>query len=275
MTTPPPAGYGAANQTPVSAGASGNNTNFALAPGETGVYGDTFLASLVAPYLKAQLMCSTTRFVFKAPNTLFGIIPVGSNENTIPLRNVASVTSNVAFRFGRFILGLILAIAGLAVIGDSPFGGFILLALGIIGILGSFPTALQVQNPAGGTTTIEVSPLEKAKLQTFIQELQNRVFADQSQVQHHEAQALRTQQLMMQQLSLQQQMSSQQQAAAFGMANMAQQQALHGQQPGAQIPPASPEAQHPGPQIPAAAPVAQQPAPTQPMPPAGEVPPQA
>lgn len=182
-------------------------------------------------------MCSTTRFVFKSPNTLLGLIPVGTNENTIPLRNVASVSSNVTFRAGRFILGLLLLIIGFSTLLGL---GLLLVPLSILILLASFPTSLQVQNPAGGSTTIDVSPLEKEKLKIFVQELQNRVFADQSQVQHHEAQALRTQQLMMQQLSLQQQMSSQQQAAAFGMANMAQQQALHGQQVEAQIPPSEP-----------------------------------
>lgn len=43
-----------------------------LAPGEDDVYGDSFLVSIAAPYVKTQLMCSNTRFVFKTPHILLG-----------------------------------------------------------------------------------------------------------------------------------------------------------------------------------------------------------
>lgn len=227
-----------------------NTTSFQLAPGETNVYGEVFSPAILAPYLKTQLMCSSTRFVFQAPNTVLGFIPVGSANATFPVNSIASVSTSTHFRLGHFLGSLAMAIIGLMFMSSGEFSGiifgFILLALGAAGISGSFPAALMAQNHAGGTTVITVSPFERAKLAQFTAELQQRVFADQSQIHHEEAQSLRTQQLMMQQLALQQQMGTAQQQQAFNQMQLQQQM---GQQ--AQVPqgPADPNLQ-PG-QLPA------------------------
>ena len=99
-----------------------NVTDFMLAPGETSVYGQQFLVSLVAPYLKGQMMCSSSRFVYKVPNTLLGIIPVGTDENTVPVNSISAVSTSTRFKVGRAILAVIFLIAGLAYIGSSPLG---------------------------------------------------------------------------------------------------------------------------------------------------------
>lgn len=67
-----------------------NSVDFVLSPGESSVYGDVIQASVLAPYLKVQLMCSSTRFVFKVPNLLLGFIPVGTREDSCPIRNIAN-----------------------------------------------------------------------------------------------------------------------------------------------------------------------------------------
>ena len=72
--------------------------------------------------------------------------------------------------------------------------------------------ALSVQNHAGGTTSLEVMIFDRAKLERFCQELQNRVFADKEQVRHDEAQNLRMQQTMLQQMQQQQMQMQNQQA---------------------------------------------------------------
>lgn len=70
----------------------------------------------------------------------------------------------------------------------------------------AFPAEFSVTNPAGGKTSIVVSSLDKKKLEQFRTELQSRVFADNDQLRHDDAQAVRMQQLMIQQMQLQQQM---------------------------------------------------------------------
>ena len=195
-----------------------NSTDFSLAPGEAGVYGDRFLASVLAPYLKAQMMCSTTRFVYKCPNTLLGFIPLGYQESTVPIRNIASVSTNSKFMLGRAIFALLILILSFTAFssgGGAVIVGLLLLAWAAGLALTAFPVALVVANPAGGATTLIVSSLEKKKLEVFRTELQNRVFADSSQIHHDEAQQLRMQQVMLQQMHLQQNMVQQQQQQQY------------------------------------------------------------
>lgn len=208
-----------------------NSTDFMLAPGEQNVYGEKFLASILAPYLKAQMMCSSSRFVFKVPNSLLGFIPIGSVENTMPIRNIAAVSSTTSFRLGRFVIGLILAIAGFVMFKDSVVGGILCLLLGAALLVTAFPARLNVQNAAGGMTSLEVSIFDKAKLARFTQELQNRVFADLDQVRHQEAQATRLDAAQMQQQQMQQQMALQQQMLQQ-MQVQGMQQQQQNQQPG-------------------------------------------
>lgn len=190
-----------------------NSTDFTAGPGETGVFGQKFISTGWAVWIKSQLMCSTTRFVFKRPNTLLGMIPIGNDERSIPMKNIASVSTNTAFRIGKFILGIILFIIAMALFGQGMplvLLALILLVLSISTILSAFSAELVVRDPSGSATEIPVSPIDKAKLVKFKSELEQRVFADQAQVHHDEAQQLRMQQLQLQQLSLQNQMGQQQ-----------------------------------------------------------------
>ncbi len=202
-----------------------NSADFVLSPGESSVYGDVIQASVLAPYLKVQLMCSSTRFVFKVPNLLLGFIPVGTREDSCPIRNIANVSSSTSFLLKRFIVGVVLAIFGLYYVSGVFFAGLLILLLAAGLLVTSFPTVLLVVDLAGGAYGITVSPLDRQKLQRFTMELQSRVFVDKSQVQHQEAQTVRNQQVLLQQLAIQQQMGIQQQMLSFQQQHMAQQRA--------------------------------------------------
>lgn len=180
-------------------------TSFQLAPGETNIYGTKVSPSLMTWYMQGELMCSSTRFVFKMPNTLLGLIPLGSNENIIPLKNVVAVNTATKFHIGRFILGIIIFLAGLPTFHDSFLGGLLLVAIGLMFLAMTFPGELRVVNPAGGVQSVTVSILEKAKLAAFAKELQNRVFADLEQTRHDEAQTMRMMQTQLAQMQLQNQ----------------------------------------------------------------------
>ncbi|VEI17542.1 Uncharacterised protein [Actinomyces viscosus] len=223
MTTPYP-------PTASSSVGTENVTDFMLAPGETSVYGQQFLVSLLAPYLKGQLMCSSSRFVYKVPNTLLGIIPVGTDENTIPINSISAVSTSSRFSVGRAFLALVFAIFGLAILSDRPLGGIFCIILAILFGVTALSSALVVTNHAGGSFGITVSMIDNSKLNAFRTELQNRVFADREAMRHGEAQDLRMQSLAMQQMQL-----AQMQQAQFQQAQM--------QQPALQQPQAQPQAQ--------------------------------
>lgn len=224
-----------------------NPTDFMLAPGEDRVYGDLFMTSILTPYMKAQMMCSSTRFVYKAPSTLLGLIPLGYNENTVPVSNIASVATSSRFIPGRALLALVSLYLAFYFFGDGGVGillALIFLAFGAAAAVTSFPLELVVTNPAGGQTKLLVSMLEKAKMEKFRGELQDRVFADNAQVRHMDAQDVRRQQAMFAQLQLQQMMmqNGQQQAQqGFQTPNQPGMNGMNAAMPGA-MPGATPGA---------------------------------
>ena len=195
----------------VSTVGSENVTDFMLAPGETSVYGQRFIVSLLFPFLKAEMMCSSSRFVYKVPNTLLGIIPIGSEENTFPISAISAVTASGRFKFGRALLALVFLIFGFAFMDGYPVRGAILLLLSVVFALTSYSTALVVTNHAGGSFGLEISFIESRKLRAFTVELQNRVFADWEATRHGEAQEIRMQTLAMQQMQLAQMQQAQMQ----------------------------------------------------------------
>lgn len=62
-------------------------TEFTYATGETDVIGDRFSPSVVLFWLKTSVAASNMRVMYKSPNTLLGVIPLGSSTQTIPLRS--------------------------------------------------------------------------------------------------------------------------------------------------------------------------------------------
>lgn len=135
-------------------------TEFTYATGETDVIGDRFSPSVVLFWLKTSVAASNMRVMYKSPNTLLGVIPLGSSTQTIPLRSIASVDTNTKFNF------LLLAAANLA---------------------NTMSAQLDFVNQAGGRNSVKVSILEKDKLMQLAQNIQRLVFADVEGQRHQES----------------------------------------------------------------------------------------
>lgn len=80
-------------------------TEFTFAPGEKNIIGDRFSPSVIIFWLKTSIAASSTRIQYTTPNTLFGLIPLGADTKTIPLRNVASVDTSTKFNLGSLVWG--------------------------------------------------------------------------------------------------------------------------------------------------------------------------
>ena len=87
-------------------------TEFTYAPGEKNIVGDRFSPSVIIFWLKTSIAASSTRVQYRAPNTLFGLIPLGASTKTIPLRNIASVDTNTKFNLGSLVWGLLFLFVG-------------------------------------------------------------------------------------------------------------------------------------------------------------------
>ena len=82
-------------------------TEFTFAPGEKNIIGDRFSPSVIIFWLKTSIAASSTRIQYTTPNTLFGLIPLGADTKTIPLRNVASVDTSTKFNLGSLVWGVV------------------------------------------------------------------------------------------------------------------------------------------------------------------------
>lgn len=150
-------------------------------------------------WLKTSIAASSMRVQCKSPNTLLGVIPLGSSTQTIPLRNIASVDTNIFL------------IAGLACMKDSALVGILFLVLAAANLANTMSAQLDFVNQAGGRNTVKVSILEKAKLMQL-------VFADVEGQRHRESMDMAQKQYAAQTNSvlIQQQMIDQQRKANAG-----------------------------------------------------------
>lgn len=158
---------------------------FAFAPGESNITGERFSPNIVMFWLHTAVVISSTRVQYRAPNTILGLIPIGEESRTIPLRNIASVDTSTRFNMGNLLTGIIAMLLGLNLFSDDsiledshPLLGFILLIVAIASLLNTMTASLNFANQAGGANTLTVSILEKEKLHHFAQLVQERVFAD-------------------------------------------------------------------------------------------------
>ena len=86
-----------------------------------------FKPNLILFWLKASYVLTDKRLTGSQPNVFLCLIPLGKEQVNQPLKTIASVNSGTKFYFKKFILGLVLAIVGLYVMGDTTAGGIILL----------------------------------------------------------------------------------------------------------------------------------------------------
>lgn len=189
--------------------------DFTFAPGETSVVGDRFSPSVILFWLKTSVAASTMRVQYKSPNTLLGIIPLGTNTQTIPLRNIASVDTSTKFNLGSLIWGMVFLFVGLGCMSSSASVAIILILLAVTNFVNVMNAKLDFVNQAGGKNSITVSILEKDRLMQLAQEIQKLVFADVDQLRHQESMHMAQQQFAAQAAStaIQQQMLDNQRKA--------------------------------------------------------------
>ena len=193
-------------------------TEFTFAPGEKNIIGDRFSPSVIIFWLKTSIAASSTRIQYTTPNTLFGLIPLGVDTKTIPLRNVASVDTSTKFNLGSLVWGVVFLLIGLGCLDSSVAVALVLILVAAANLANTMSASLVFHDPSGGANTITVSILEKNKLMQLAQEIQKLVFTDADQLRHEESMNMAEKQYTAQTNSvlIQQQMLANQQAQADG-----------------------------------------------------------
>ena len=191
-------------------------TEFTYAPGEKNIIGDRFSPSVIIFWLKTSIAASSTRVQYRAPNTLFGLIPLGASTKTIPLRNIASVDTNTKFNLGSLVWGVVFLLIGLGCLDSSVAVALVLILVAAANLANTMSASLVFHDPSGGANTITVSILEKNKLMQLAQEIQKLVFTDAEQLRHEESMRMAEKQYTAQTNSvlIQQQMLANQQTQA-------------------------------------------------------------
>jgi hypothetical protein len=134
---------------------------------------ETLIVNLVEYWLKAKYSLTNKRVTGIIPNTIFGIIPYGQQEVAYPLKNISSVSISTKFRVGNLLIGLIFILIALAFHNALSFIIFGL--VGLISILNCYTASFDITNNAGQKTGYILSILEKAKVESFVTEVNTAI----------------------------------------------------------------------------------------------------
>ena len=127
---------------------------------------EKFNTNLV-PWLKTDFSVTNKRIIGYRPKAILGFLPLGRDEISFPLSNVASVGVIFNFHLRRFFLGLIFML-GSIIFSGSLSDALMLLAIASIFFLSCLTNSIVVTNNAGQLLGIEISILEKKKVQRFV-----------------------------------------------------------------------------------------------------------
>lgn len=141
----------------------------ALAPGETVLLGYSFRYSTIAFYLHTRVALTNRRLYAARPNTLFGLIPVGTGRSAFPIANIAGVGAATRFSLVGLLLGVVAGLIGFAAVSSSTTasGGVVWLVIGALLILAAPKQAIEVMNSGGGAIRFPVSVLERSRTIEF------------------------------------------------------------------------------------------------------------
>ena len=140
-----------------------------LAPGETVLVSSRFMFSTVAFYLSTELVLTNRRLYAVRPNTLLGLIPVGTARSNFPVENVAGVNAGTRFDVLGVVFGAVAVLVGLGAfsIPGAGFLGILLLLLGVPALIGAPKQAIEVMNSGGGLIRFPVSVFERKRTLEF------------------------------------------------------------------------------------------------------------
>lgn len=178
-------------------------SNLIFAPGETNISEAQFTQSLLLFWLKTDMAVTSRRFVARQPNTLVGLIPLGYQDVAFPLPNVASAGVSVKFSLARSILGALFVIGGLSALNQNAAAGLVIFFIGLSLLANAASATLILTNSGGGVSALRVSLLEKAKLESFRNEVNSRLFIDAESLRHNEVMSAHQISVLLQQQQLQ------------------------------------------------------------------------
>jgi hypothetical protein len=127
--------------------------------------------SLTLFFLKSEFSVTTKRFIAVVPN-LFLIIPIGQQDVSYPLNNIATVACSTDLRVKKLLGGTFLVLVGISM---KSFLGVLLLFLGIITAISSFQTIILIRNNSGARIVYSIAPWESDRARKIVDELNQSI----------------------------------------------------------------------------------------------------
>jgi hypothetical protein len=142
-----------------------------LAPNERIVWSGVFPFSITHFFLETKAALTDKRVAWERPSTLLGLIPIGTQRDSIPLNSIASVSTKTALGIFRLLFGILFILSGLGSIGRSFIAGLIVLAIGVALILSGLQARLTVVNNGGQKFSMYVPVINREKAQQFADQI--------------------------------------------------------------------------------------------------------
>src|SRR5699024_8319046 len=125
------------------------------------------------------------------PNTDLGVIPLGKDQQNIPLKHISGATLSTKYNYKKLLIGLFLAFIGLiyaltSLVGltEDFFGALVAFVFSLlvaavgVGIAGSGMQTLLIIEKAGNPYIIEVPFFEKSKMSNLNNTIENGLADD-------------------------------------------------------------------------------------------------
>lgn len=136
-----------------------------------------FSISLICFWLKGEIEVDSRFIKTRLANTILGLIPVGSDQQIIPLKNVSGSMLSTKYKVKSMLFGFVLVFFGFPSLFYFSITNLIPFVLGIIIILSSVQTTLKIEK-SGTPYEIHVPFFEKTKLQLVNALIQNALAND-------------------------------------------------------------------------------------------------
>lgn len=124
-----------------------------------------YITSLLTFYMKGEISVEQNFIKFKDPNSILGLIPLGSKKENIPINQIASTQSNFKVKFGKLIVAVVILLFAIMMFGEEngAVGGILFLIIAGNTILNAFEVDLQVNLTSGQNRLIDFFIFEKSK----------------------------------------------------------------------------------------------------------------
>jgi hypothetical protein len=140
-----------------------------LAPGEWPLAHGSFMFSNLLFFLHWHLAVTSKRLVGETPNTVLGVIPLGSTQVSYPLAAIAGVTVRTRYSAFWLVFGLLFVLAG---VGAKEV---VTIVIGLLALLAAFRAEISVTNSGGGRTGHGVAFLDRSAAAAFAQQVNTAI----------------------------------------------------------------------------------------------------